>query len=365
MPTYSIIGYTVDAIVHDYNTSTISLPSDFDSNEDRLRFDIVEGGTGQYLDGDYYNGEVGDDNDQDANIYDMDGNLLHTGQVYAEKVDVYVAADGTTIEVTRVEINGVHVGDLVNTPLEPGVDYTYSHSYNVHTGAADDPNTSENEARADTRTEYSEFTDVPCFVSGTMLDTAEGPMPVDWIGVGDRVRTLDRSWQVVRWRGHRAFRAAPDMPAPIEITPGALGPGVPQEVLRLSPQHRIMVSGPICELYFGAPEVFVAAKHLLHWPGIRQVKPDPDHAYYHLLFDHHEVLFSDGVTLESLFLGAELEALSPAPPAILQAAYRHGHTETARLSLTARQARVLLPGSVSAIFDLTDNAGPEVMAQVA
>ncbi|WP_224814388.1 Hint domain-containing protein [Hasllibacter sp. MH4015] len=348
MPNYTIIGYTTDAIVHDYNTSTISLPSDFNANEDRVRFEIIEGGTGRYLDGDYDNNEIGDDSNQDANVFDMDGNLLHSGQVYAESVDVYVAPDGTEIEVTRVEINGVHVGDLVNTPLEPGVVYTFSYSYNVGAPRSDDPNTSENEARPDTRTAYEDFQDVPCFVSGTRLMTQDGMQPVERIGVGDALWTLDRGWQKVRWRGLRPFEDHAGFPAPIEIRPGALGPGSPARRLRVSPQHRILLAHPACTLLFGAAEVFVAARHLLGWPGVSEVRPGGGDAYHHLLFERHEVLFCDGVATESLYLGDRTPLLRPGPPETLRRALADGHRQTARLCLTAREARALRPGRFAA-----------------
>ncbi len=358
MATHTFYIYDASVLPYDSGSGTFTFAADYDFTQDRVELTITDDDA--FLDGDEHNDEVGEDSNQTGVAREPDGTLIRSGNIYGEQYAIIQAPDGTQITIDRIEIDGQLIGYSPSQPLEPGVTYTYI-------GGDDIDNSLASQNGADTRLTYSEYQaqSVPCFVSGTMLDTAEGPMPVDWIGVGDRVRTLDRGWQVVRWRGDRAFRAAPDMPAPIEIAPGALGPGAPREVLRLSPQHRIMVSGPICELYFGTPEVFVAARHLLHWPGIRQVQPDPDHAYYHLLLDHHEVLFSDGITLESLFLGAEVEALCPAPPAVLQIACRHGHTETARLSLTAHQARVLLPGSVNATFELTDNSGPEVMAQVA
>ncbi len=131
------------------------------------------------------------------------------------------------------------------------------------------------------------------------------------------------------------------MPAPIEIAAGALGPDCPAEALCVSPQHRILISGAVCELHFGEHEVLVAAKHLLGLPGVGVLVPDLDHAYHHLLFDRHEVLISDGVALESLFLADDVLGLLPALPASLAKALMAGHAQTARRCLLAYEATIL------------------------
>lgn len=187
---------------------------------------------------------------------------------------------------------------------------------------------------------------VPCFLSGTLVMTEDGLMPIDWVGVGDRVMTADHGLQTVRWRGHREFRYAPEMPAPIEIAAGALGPDTPRDVLRVAPQHRIAMGGAECELHFAEAEVFVAAEHLLGLPGVTAIAPDLDHAYHQLLFDRHEVLISDGVQIESLFLGEALDFLLPALPDGLIRSMADGHAQTARMALDAVEAVILAPPPV-------------------
>lgn len=235
----------------------------------------------------------------------------------------------------RIEINGVLVGYSPSQEMVPGQAYAFVSETIVDDGGDG----------SDTRMTYSQYLaqSVPCFVSGTLLETADGLLPIDWIGVGDRVRTADHGWQTVRWRGHREFRYAPNMPNPIEIAPNALGPGAPSEVLRLSPQHRIVLDGPQIQLLFGEEEVFVAAKHLLHLKGISAIRPDPDLAYHHLLFDQHEVLFSSAVRLESLFLGANAQTMDMLPSPEISPEMRLGHRQTARMCLTGREARLIAP----------------------
>ena len=69
----------------------------------------------------------------------------------------------------------------------------------------------------------------------------------------------------------------------------------------------MLVTGPRAELLFGEGEVLVAARHLVDG---RRVRVDPCEAvtYVHLLFDEHEIVWSEGAPSESLHPGAALGA---------------------------------------------------------
>lgn len=146
-----------------------------------------------------------------------------------------------------------------------------------------------------------------CFTKGTQILTERGEVPVETLQVGDRVLTVDHGPQVIRWIGQRSL-SAEDLAAaphlrPVRIEPGALAPEVPARTLSVSPQHRCLVRSRIAERIAGEPEVLAAAKHLVGTPGIQIADAAEGVTYFHLLFDRHELLWSNGAITESFYLG--------------------------------------------------------------
>lgn len=139
---------------------------------------------------------------------------------------------------------------------------------------------------------------VTCFVRGTEIETADGPVPVEHLKAGDLLRTVDNGFQPLRWVGSRRV-AAQGAFAPILFNKGALGNDVP---LRVSPQHRVLLSGWRAELFFGQPEVLAPAKSLVNGDTImRAVGGEVE--YFHILFDQHELVYSAGIETESFHPG--------------------------------------------------------------
>ncbi|WP_246026564.1 Hint domain-containing protein [Paracoccus luteus] len=148
----------------------------------------------------------------------------------------------------------------------------------------------------------------PCFAAGTLIDTVRGPVAVERLRAGDLVRTAAHGFQPIRWIGSRTLDRAdlarrPGL-RPIRIAVGALGEGRPGRDLLVSPQHRMLVRSAIAQRMFGAPEVLVAAKHLIGLPGIA-VATCERVDYVHFMCDRHQVVFAEGAATESLYAGAE------------------------------------------------------------
>ena len=55
---------------------------------------------------------------------------------------------------------------------------------------------------------------------------------------------------------------------PVVVSQGALGRGLPKRNLRVSKQHRFLVSSPICRRMFGTDATLVSAIQLTQLPGI-------------------------------------------------------------------------------------------------
>ncbi|MEL7116023.1 MAG: Hint domain-containing protein [Pseudomonadota bacterium] len=142
-----------------------------------------------------------------------------------------------------------------------------------------------------------------CVAEGTLIQTDRGERPVETLTEGDRVWTVDDGYQPVRWIGarhvDRQTLASDPQLRPVVIAPDALGPGVPRRTLTVSPQHRILMAGWDIELMFGDAEVLIPAKALVDGGRVRVATPPDGVTYYHLLFDRHQVIATEGALTES------------------------------------------------------------------
>ncbi|MBT0956860.1 Hint domain-containing protein [Alphaproteobacteria bacterium KMM 3653] len=143
---------------------------------------------------------------------------------------------------------------------------------------------------------------IPCFTPGTMIATPIGERKVEDLRAGDKVITRDNGIQTIAWYGATELDQVelikrPHL-KPILISAGALGNGLPERDMMVSPQHRVLVANEQTALYFEEREVLVAAKHLVGKPGIMEVDV-PGTTYIHFMFQQHEVVLSDGAWTES------------------------------------------------------------------
>ncbi len=146
---------------------------------------------------------------------------------------------------------------------------------------------------------------VVCFVTGTLISTPVGECSVECLKVGDLVTTADHGPKPIKMIVDRelSFPEWNEDYKPIEIKPGSLGNGLPRRTLCVSPQHRILLANLATRQAFGTGEWLVPAKALTQLPGIRQKTGCRKVTYVHLIFDQHEIIFSEGAMTESLFPG--------------------------------------------------------------
>lgn len=149
----------------------------------------------------------------------------------------------------------------------------------------------------------------PCFTRGTKIATAVGARAIEDLQEGDLVLTRDNGLQAIRWIGSVTFSAV-EMEAqpnlrPIRIRANVLGANTPEKDLEVSPQHRILVRSKIAQHMFGTDEVLIGAKHLSEVDGIDAVEDAEEVEYFHMLFDKHEIVISNGAETESLFVGPQ------------------------------------------------------------
>lgn len=263
------------------------------------------------------------------------------------KIDVLAndkSSMGAELRVTK--INGIEVqpGDTVVLPS--GEKITLADNGVLVVQSADTLDDTVltyevSDSKGNTDVGFVKLTMIACFTEGTQIDVPGGRVAVEWLRPGDEVETLDNGVQVLRWVG-RVTRDAVGPDAPVEIGAGVLGD---HGAVRLSGNHRVLVSGPRAELLFGESEVLVKAKHLVDGRAVRVVEGG-EVTYFHLLFDRHEVLFANGLACESYHPGeATMKAFEPEVQEELLDLFpelREGvFGPLARAEIRAREARLL------------------------
>ncbi|SUZ30531.1 hypothetical protein ROE7235_00254 [Roseibaca ekhonensis] len=205
------------------------------------------------------------------------------------------------------------------------------------------------EARIDTPA-HAPAQSVICFAADTVIATPDGPRPIDRITEGDMVLTRDNGPRPVVWAGRSnlsglALRRHPHL-RPIRLRRGALG-SVPEDDLRISPEHRVLVAGHRAQTLYGCDEVLVRAADLVNYQSIAPDLALHGVVYVHLLLEDHQVLFANGLPCESFHPGLAAPdmlrqhrgALRAVMPDVVDAPHRYG--PTARRCLSAGEAALL------------------------
>ncbi len=238
---------------------------------------------------------------------DMFTNGIRTLDVLANDVN----HTGGSVIITHINGVAVNVGDSVTLPtdqiitLNADMTFTIQNDGDLETVSFTYGILSEDANGLDIDDDVGFVTihTVPCFVAGTLIATPLGPRAVETLGPGDLVLTRDEGAQPVRWSGARQVAAVGAL-APVAIAAGTFGG---HGALRVSPQHRVMIRDAVAELLFGEAEVLVKAKDLVNGSSV-QVIEGGDVTYVHLLFDRHQVIWSEGLATESFLPGPRTTA---------------------------------------------------------
>lgn len=178
-----------------------------------------------------------------------------------------------------------------------------------------------------------------CFTPGTLIETDSGERTVESLRPGDLVRTMDHGFQPLRRVLSQTLPAQGHL-APIRFEAGELGN---RRVLVVSPQHRMLIADWRAGYFFGEPEVFVAALHLVNGTTVTR-QCGGMVTYMHLVFDRHEVVYSEGIPSESLFpeqSGKPDSAKSTAEIVELFPMAGRQRAQIARPQIRAREARLV------------------------
>ncbi|WP_306151135.1 Hint domain-containing protein [Roseovarius sp. MMSF_3281] len=131
---------------------------------------------------------------------------------------------------------------------------------------------------------------------GTMIDTLDGPKPVQDLKPRDMLRTGHGSYRPLR----HLFPITPETPRPaIRIDAGALGEGLPVKNLRLPTDQQILVTSEIAQKMFGDGGVLVPVRLLTALGRVKPARLDADRLYL-LLLDQQDTVLANGVPVETL-----------------------------------------------------------------
>lgn len=147
---------------------------------------------------------------------------------------------------------------------------------------------------------------IACFVAGTKILTIRGQRAIEELVPGDRVMTRDHGLQEVRWIGCRHIDASEiqdcDTLRLVRIAKGALGNGMPDRDLLISPEQSVLVSGDLAATLLVEDETLIAAKDLVGRKGIT-VEQVEGVIFYHLMFDEAALLLVEGTWTEGFLPG--------------------------------------------------------------
>ena len=133
---------------------------------------------------------------------------------------------------------------------------------------------------------------VACYCTGTLILTDRGEKPVESLRIGDLVATASGGLEPIRWIGRRSYagRFLQRNPAmlPVSIAAGALGNGLPRRMLRISPNHAMLLDG-----------VLVAAKDLVNGMTIARERSADQVDYVHLELEQHDAVLAEGAASET------------------------------------------------------------------
>lgn len=260
--------------------------------------------------------DVGDSN-YDSNLLIAGGSIQSDVLAYDDAFDVVqngtptldvLANDeetnGGTLTITHINGQAVNAGDTITLTTGQQITLNADGTFSV----VNDNDLEEvsftyavENAAGVTDTAFVTINTIPCFVAGTKIDTPTGPRAVETLAPGDLVMTKDNGAQSLRWIGSRTVAALGDV-APIRIAAGAFGT---HGEISVSPQHRVLITDTMAEVLFGSDEVLVAAKDLINDQTVRRDTSRIEVTYVHILFDEHQVVFSDGLATESFLPGPQ------------------------------------------------------------
>ncbi len=297
-----------DFIQGGYGADSITGGDGDDSLNGGFGDDMIEGNEGDDTIAGYDGNDTIDAGDNDDVVYGGRGDDSILGGAGSDTIYGGEGVDTIHGGLASDTILGGNGGDVVvggEDPDDSDIDILDLTGSNVDyiTYVTGDPEAGTVNFLDGTTMTFSEIENViPCFTPGTTIATAKGERLVEELTIGDRIITRDNGIQEIAWVGHKEMTGKqlvqnPHL-KPILIKAGALGNGLPERDMMVSPNHRVLVASDLTQLYFEENEVLAAAKHMVGANGIHAIDVMQT-TYVHFMFERHEVILSNGAWTES------------------------------------------------------------------
>lgn len=181
--------------------------------------------------------------------------------------------------------------DVILSGIEDQVvDGDQSTTVSVSVDAANSDDAFDNAATQDIS--VNTIDSMECFLTGTHILTDRGEAAVETLQIGDRVLTLDGTYESIKWVGRQTidpnYVKYPMRGYPILIKEGALGNHSPHRDLYVSPDHAILVD-----------DLLINAGALVNGRSILTTEPTETFTYYHIQLNQHLLLLVEGTATES------------------------------------------------------------------
>ncbi len=139
----------------------------------------------------------------------------------------------------------------------------------------------------------------PTIGAGALVETDQGPRPIERLQLGDMVLTQSGVAQPIRW-----------IMKQVQPTLGRFAPillqapffGLTSDIA-VAHDQQVMISGTETEYNFGQDAVLVKAGNLIGHPGVTPLNGLSAVTYYQILLDQHECIRLSGAWADSLFIG--------------------------------------------------------------
>lgn len=146
------------------------------------------------------------------------------------------------------------------------------------------------------------------FARGTLFATDRGPVAVEDLWPGDRVRTAENSYASLLWRGStmvvpNGLGQDPIMGSLTRISAEAMGLGRPSPDLILGPRARLIHRSPGVRTLTGAEQAALPARDFIDGVNVIELTPGSAVPVYHLGFGRHLRLVANGLEVESMHPG--------------------------------------------------------------
>ncbi len=153
------------------------------------------------------------------------------------------------------------------------------------------------------------FEDAFCALArGSLIATDEGPIAVEDLLPGTRVLTRDQGAQPLLWSGSMSL--VPDAPNQPEgmgklsrVTADSFGLGRPMPDLLLGPSARLFRQDAVLISAMGTSAALAPITAFIDGDTVLEITPATTVRVYHLAFERHQIIYANGLEVESYHPG--------------------------------------------------------------